>query len=177
MIKVLDGRATPHELDDFSLWMASAETHRQEFQQVRQWWMDARGPWPTAISQKPLDQIHQRMNTRLRNRKLKLTAIRLAAMTMLATLLWWAAAHMHDRGSPRKQLIFNATTLTEVATTLEQNFHTHIVFEQEALANCRFTGSFSKASTLQDIMQAIAKGLAMSVEKTDMEYRWRGEGC
>lgn len=177
MIKLLEGQASPQQLDNFSHWMASAEAHRQQFRQVRQLWMDASGPWPAPISQKPLDRIHQRMHTRLRHLQLRWVAMRLAAMTILVTLLWWAVMHMNNGKQPAKQLIFNANTLTEVADILEKNFDTHIVFEQQALANCRFTGSFSKASTLQDIMQALAKGLDMRVEDTGSVYRWRGEGC
>ncbi|MBX2900710.1 MAG: DUF4974 domain-containing protein [Cyclobacteriaceae bacterium] len=177
MIRVLEEQATPQQLDNFSHWMASAEAHRQHFRHVRQLWMDARGPWPTPISQEPLDRIHKRMHTRLRQRKVKWTIVQLAAMTIIATVLWWVVIQINDRKQPARQLIFNATTLTEVAATLEQKFHTHIVFEQQALANCRFTGSFSKATTLQDIMQAIAHGLYISIEDTGGAYRWRGEGC
>lgn len=177
MIRVLEEQATPQQLDNFSHWMASAEAHRQQFRHVRQLWMDARGPWPTPISQEPLDRIHKRMHTRLRQRQLRWAAVRVAAMTIFATLLWWTVVYINNGKQPARQLIFNATTLTEVAATLEKNFDTRIVLEQQALANCRFTGSFSKASTLEDIMQALAQGMDIRIEDMGSAYRWQGEGC
>jgi len=176
IIKVLDGRADKAMLDAFSHWMALSDAHREEFRQVRQLWMLTRGPWPVTTDREPLTRIHERVtrNHRMkRNRQAIFTMAAILAFSLAAWILWPAQPPV----TSGMNLTFNHASLKDVAGQLEKTFNIDIEITRPELEACLFTGSFSKASTLKDIMNAISHSLSINVADTRRGYEWRGSGC
>lgn len=55
------------------------------------------------------------------------------------------------------ELIFNDVTLTQAAAILERWFGVDVELENPALANCRFTVSFLKGESVEQVMRVITK--------------------
>jgi ferric-dicitrate binding protein FerR (iron transport regulator) len=177
MIKMVNGTAQPSEADAFGQWMAESTAHREEFRQFRQLWGDLKGPWPQATDRAPLASIRQRVLTNKRKRqKRKMIVYAAALMAVLATGLWLTRGQ--EQTPFRENLSFNNVTLQELASTLEDRFHAHINIEDKELVKCRFTGSFYKTSTVEDIMRTIAFSLNLEIKTKGAEqYEWKGHGC
>jgi transmembrane sensor len=55
----------------------------------------------------------------------------------------------------KNDLFFEDTTMEEAAVTLSQKFNVKITFENNEGKNCRFTASFLKAQSLEEVIQVI----------------------
>lgn len=102
------------------------------------------------------------------------------AMTCILLLsivirLWWPVSVASTRAD--ESLAFDHTSLKEVAVLLETKFNIDIQIAEAGIEACLFTGSFSKATTLHDIMHAISLSLSVSVSDTRSGYEWKGTGC
>ncbi|HNP95376.1 MAG TPA: DUF4974 domain-containing protein [Cyclobacteriaceae bacterium] len=177
LIRILDGTADATERDTFSHWMASNETHRQEFKQIRQLWQLAQGPWPKTMDQEPLEKIRTRVMQRARQRQRKNVAITMATTLVLVVGSWmfWPRAEKSDLIGER--MTFNHQSLEEIAILLEDKFNTQISISTPETEVCVFTGTFSKTSTLDDIMNALSRSLDVRVESTRSGYAWKSKGC
>lgn len=177
LIKILDGKADIAEQDAFAHWMASGENHRQEFQQVRQLWKIAQGPWPPVSDREALRKIQDRIQKKyLRRKRIQNIIVSAAVLTLLtcAWILWPVPNQIKSTG---ENLAFNHASLKDVANLLEKKFDTQIRIAKSELEVCSFTGSFSKTSSLTDIMNAISISLSMTISNTQNGYEWRGKGC
>ncbi|MBX2894747.1 MAG: DUF4974 domain-containing protein [Cyclobacteriaceae bacterium] len=177
MVKILEGKGSESELNAFSHWMAISELHRQEFKQVRQLWQLAQGPWPTTTNQLPLLRIKNLMKTRKRMLNYKKGFVAMTCILLLSIVirLWWPVSVASTRAD--ESLAFDHTSLKEVAVLLETKFNIDIQIAEAGIEACLFTGSFSKATTLHDIMHAISLSLSVSVSDTRSGYEWKGTGC
>jgi len=177
MVKVLEGKASAAELNAFSHWMAVSELHRQEFKQVRQLWQLAQGPWPTTKNRLPLLRIKNLMKTRKRILIFKKGFVAMACILLLSIVigLWWPVSVAAR--STGESLDFDHTSLKEVAVLLETKFNIDIQIAEAGIEACLFTGSFSRATTLHDIMHAISLSLSVNVSGTRSGYEWKGNGC
>ncbi|NOS93021.1 MAG: DUF4974 domain-containing protein [Cyclobacteriaceae bacterium] len=176
IIKVLENRADKAMQDAFSHWMAMSNIHREEFRQVRQLWMLTRGPWPVTTDREPLTQIHERMKRNHRRKKSRQAIFTLTVVLMISVTAWvlWPTYSPRPSG---QNLSFNHASLKDVAGQLEKTFDINIEITRPEVETCLFTGSFSKASTLKDIMNAISHSLSISVAGTRRGYEWKGSGC
>ncbi len=177
MVKVLEGRANKAEIDVFDHWMAESEAHRQEFRQVRQLWLMAQGPWPAPTNRQPLTRIHQLMKKRYRRKRYLKGFIVLAGVLIFSMATWFLWPPTVASKHSGENLAFNHASLEEVAVQLEKKFSIQIHITGAGLETCLFTGSFSKASTLNEIMHAISLSLSVSVVEMRSGYEWKGTGC
>lgn len=76
------------------------------------------------------------------------------------------------------EMIFDDITLAEAAAQLEQHFHVKIIFSNEKLKNCRFSGATLKGDQLDKILDVIS-GFNKSTwqRKSDGRIVLYGEGC
>lgn len=69
-----------------------------------------------------------------------------------------------------KQLVFNETPLAEIAQVLEDSYGFSVVFENEELANRKFTGSVSTEQP-ELLLTAIAESFQINVIRSDQTIR------
>lgn len=74
-----------------------------------------------------------------------------------------------------KKLVFQNTSLSSLAKTLEDKFNTTI-FISEGLENCRFTGSFNKPK-LEEVLNVLQITGDFQIQKTPEGYSISGKGC
>ena len=75
-------------------------------------------------------------------------------------------------------LSFDNTTLEEIAAVLERRFEMQIIFDNEKLMNCRFTGSFAKNEKLDDVLQNICNASKAHYQRqADSTVVITGAGC
>ncbi len=172
ILKVLEGRATELEVNTFSQWMAASELHRHEFKQVMQLWQLTQKPWPEPENAQALMRLRECMKTR-QHRKTLTKRLRAAACLVLIFIIayWlWPTANSHKHID--EELTFNHAPLTEVAAHLETKFDIKIKIIGKELETYLFTGSFSKSSTLSDVMHGISLSLRVNVVSRRSGYEW-----
>jgi ferric-dicitrate binding protein FerR (iron transport regulator) len=177
MVKVLEGQANEAELNTFSHWMAESEIHRHEFSQVRQLWQITQVAWPMPMDQRPLMRVHKQVKARQQKKIYTRRLLALTGVLMFYVITWWLWPTSANTKSSDETLTFDHITLKEVASHLEKRFDIQIQIKGPALEACVFTGSFSKASTINDVMHAISLSLKVNVADSRTGYEWRGLGC
>jgi ferric-dicitrate binding protein FerR (iron transport regulator) len=73
-------------------------------------------------------------------------------------------------------LVFQDATLRDALQAIEQYYKVKFAVADSPLLDCRFTGSFTKAS-LEDILQVFAFGSDISYQKKGNTYVLSGKGC
>lgn len=72
---------------------------------------------------------------------------------------------------------FEGQPLAEVVQVLERYYNVQLQLQNEALANCRFTGSFEGAA-LEEVLQVLEATLQLEYTKQGSNaYTLRGQGC
>ena len=74
------------------------------------------------------------------------------------------------------KLIFNETSIEEVIHDLEHHFNITIKAENEAINNCRFTGTFDDP-TLDGVLQSLQFTHNIQFEENQKDVILRGAGC
>lgn len=177
LIKVLEGRADQAETEAFSHWMALSELNRVQFAQVRQLWILSHGPWPPPSSYQSLDRIRKQIKKNHNRSKLRITissSVSLLTLLICAWIFWPTTSAQKQLG---ENVAFNHISLKEMADDLEVRFQTRINITKPELEACFFTGSFSKTTTLADIMNAISFLHHINIENSQDGYEWKGKGC
>lgn len=67
-------------------------------------------------------------------------------------------------------LVFDNTPLSQIAAALTEAYGTHIIFSDQALADCRITATFSTDESLEDILDAITEAGGMAYRKVNGGY-------
>lgn len=73
-------------------------------------------------------------------------------------------------------LAFNNTQLKHIVTTLSKHFHTHIILQNPALDNCRFTGDFQD-SDAESALKIITRATGTTYKIHDDQCIIGGKGC
>ncbi|EHQ25213.1 FecR family protein [Mucilaginibacter paludis] len=77
-----------------------------------------------------------------------------------------------------KDLFLTDVTMLQAAQTLEQRFNVKITFANDAVKNCRFTGTFLHGEKFTDILQVICDFNNATSKAVDAEhYIINGAGC
>lgn len=71
---------------------------------------------------------------------------------------------------------FKSTPMLEVIDLLEQKYHVKINLKNKSIGNCRYNATFDNRS-IDDIIEIIAKSLALTITRLDNEYVLDGTGC
>lgn len=74
------------------------------------------------------------------------------------------------------RLIFRATSLEEIAKTLERTYNVKVYFENESLKLCKITASFQKKE-IEEIARLIAIAQEIEYELINGQLTFKGEGC
>jgi len=77
----------------------------------------------------------------------------------------------------KNDLFFEDTTMEEAAATLSQKFNVKITFENNEGKNCRFTASFLKAQSLEEVIQVITAFNEASYTVKPGEIVIAGKNC
>jgi len=75
-----------------------------------------------------------------------------------------------------KLLVFDDTTLGEIALRLEENYSIEFVMENASIGNCTFTGDLSEM-TLFDVLSVICRSLELKYQVMGTKILFDGEGC
>ena len=75
-----------------------------------------------------------------------------------------------------KKVVFEDETLSYVAKTLEEVYHTSIKFNNPTLKSCRITASFDQQS-LNSVMKVIGETLEIEIKGSDKQYTIDGKEC
>ncbi|GAB2797525.1 ferric-dicitrate binding protein FerR (iron transport regulator) [Hymenobacter luteus] len=76
----------------------------------------------------------------------------------------------------RGGLVFQGTSMTDVARTLERHFNVRVQFANEQLRNCRLTGRF-RNQTLREVISILSLTGSFGFELTDNQLLITGPGC
>lgn len=75
------------------------------------------------------------------------------------------------------RLQFEGQSLAEVVQLLEHYYHVRLQLQNESLATCRFTGSFTNAA-LEEVLQVLEATLQLEyTQQNDTTYTLSGQGC
>lgn len=77
----------------------------------------------------------------------------------------------------KNDLFFEDTTMEEAAATLSQKFNIKITFENNEGKNCRFTASFLKAQSLEEVIQVITAFNGATYSAKPGEIIITGKNC
>lgn len=75
-----------------------------------------------------------------------------------------------------EQLIFDNTSLADVAAAMEDYFKVPVQIGDTGLNSCRFTGTFTKPD-VDEMLKVLALSVNLSYEKKDNAYLLTGKGC
>ncbi|MBO9703810.1 MAG: FecR domain-containing protein [Sporocytophaga sp.] len=76
----------------------------------------------------------------------------------------------------QEKLVFENSTLGEVASAVEAYFGTKVELANSELVNCRFTGTFEKPK-LQEVLDVVSESMSLSSKKDGNGYLLEGSGC
>jgi transmembrane sensor len=76
----------------------------------------------------------------------------------------------------QEKLVFENSTLEEVASAVESYFGTNVDLANPELVHCRFTGTFEKPK-LQEVLDVVSESMSLSSKKDENGYILEGSGC
>ncbi len=182
--KVLTGRASDLEIKEVEKWVAQSESNKAEFEDLKLLYESPKQPKEhdpgfydglskiqAAIEKRKRKTVKSRIN----RRKFAIIAI---TMVPLIALVYFYGSYTPSSDRTTDGLTFNNTPLENTVTTLERKYNVSIKVEKQEVLTCRFSGTFSKTSTLEDIIQTLAS--AMNLEYVTLSpgvYKLTGQGC
>src|SRR3546814_3336030 len=75
------------------------------------------------------------------------------------------------------KLVFNLTSMEEVASTLERAFGLNIKIENPAILDCKITGRFNRSQSVDLTIEAICKSIGARYSIRHKKVTIEGEGC
>jgi transmembrane sensor len=75
-----------------------------------------------------------------------------------------------------KKIIFNQTSMEEVARVLSRTYRKEIIFENSELEECLFTGTFD-GWPVDSVVQVIKLALSLDVDQNRNSFVLSGQGC
>jgi transmembrane sensor len=91
-------------------------------------------------------------------------------------VLWEQTEDPNSLAWKQEKLIFENSTLEEVASAVESYFGTQVEIANAELAKCRFTGTFEKPQ-LQEVLEVVSESMSLTSQKDNDGYLLDGAGC
>lgn len=178
--RVLSGTASSEEKEEVERWVALSKSNREEYEDLRLLYQFSKvNPETRGDSRLPerFERIRCAATARLARKARTRQAYRLAgalACFGLAAFLW---SHVLINTQPAS-LQFRDEALRHVIPVVERRFGVEVHVDEDALKSCRFTGTFYRVDTPDDILHSISQAVkANLVVAGPGKYRLFGGGC
>jgi ferric-dicitrate binding protein FerR (iron transport regulator) len=177
--KVLSGKAGQAEKAEVEEWIASSDANKEEYDDIRLLWDQARDTDSSPSDAHFYDgfyQIKTLMQRKRRSRKRKKmtsSAVAMAGVIVIGFFLLYPGSGRESRRYHK----FESASLGDIINTLERDYDIRIGVEQRKILTCRFTGTFYN-DPVEDIIETVSTGLNLHWESLrEGKYRLTGGGC
>ncbi|MFO7259470.1 MAG: DUF4974 domain-containing protein [Bacteroidota bacterium] len=181
IFRVLSGRASAEEREQVERWVALSKANREEFEDLRllyRFSQDTLENFRDENFYERFEKIRCAATARLIRKERTNRAYRLGvalACFALAAFLW---SHVMMINSHPASLKFRDEALRQVLPVVERRYGVEVLIEEDALKSCRFTGTFYRVDTPDDILHSISQAVkANLVVAGPGKYRLFGGGC
>lgn len=178
MHKVLVGEASETEVAELEQWLALDPVNATEFEELKLLYWDS---WnadmaDTGSSDNSWNKIEKAIH-RIQTRQKYFSYLKVAAMAtgIYALMIWGYAATssathnalVESPGDMLSQTIhYRDIPIEEVVMAIEDNYDFNVTLASSELGECKFTGSFKRGTSIQEVIETLAMAKDLTVVYT-----------
>lgn len=198
--KVLRGKATESEKANLTRWIAADPANKADYDDLKLMYENAAKTIENIGDDDPFYdglrriesaiEILKKKGKKIKRHKTIRIVLGIVAFFMAVMAGSWLRSHYTETQlSTRREgkdtvmvlsapLRFDDATLEEIIKTLEEKYGLAFNVSTKELLTCRFTGSFSRGSSIPDIVRFLAESMGFDYKILSRHlYVLHGEGC